>query len=93
MGFFDHNAQARAVDRLQRQMWRAVVEQIRRRQEEGLRQVDLAERLGISPPQVHLWLTDPSRLTLKAAARLMLAMEGEFAIAASEKKLSTGRGA
>ena len=85
MGIFDHDAQAKAIDRLQLQLWQAVVEQFRRRQEAGLKQAALAQQLGISPPQVHLWLTDPSRLTLKAAARLMLALGGEFAIAASDR--------
>lgn len=85
MGIFDHDAQARAIERLQLQLWQAVVDRFRKRQEAGLRQAELAQQLGISPPQVHHWLTDPSRLTLKAAARLMLALDGEFAVAGSDR--------
>jgi hypothetical protein len=52
VGFFDHDARARAIERLRRQMWQAVVERFRKRQAEGLRQADLVQQLGISPPHL-----------------------------------------
>ena len=76
--FLDHEAQAVAVDRLQRHIWRALNRRFQQAQLDGLKQSDLARRLGVSRPQIHVWLNDPSKITLKAAARLMLAMDGEL---------------
>lgn len=76
-----HRDQAVVIDRLQRGMWSAMVERFQARQRDGLTQADLARRLGIARPQVHVWLSDPTKITLKAAARLMLAMEGELLVA------------
>jgi transcriptional regulator with XRE-family HTH domain len=78
MRHLEHDAQADAVERLQRRVWRAVVERFQQRQALGLRQADLARLLGISRPQINVWLNDPTTMTLKAAARLMLAMDTQL---------------
>ena len=76
---FGNDEQAQAVAALQRQVWLQVVARFEAlRDETGLRQSDLARALGVSRPQIHDWLSDPVNMTLKAAGRLMLAMDGEF---------------
>ena len=73
---FDHEEQAQAIARAQDAVWRGVVarfEQLKAAQ--GLRQADLAAALGVSRPQIHEWLSDPRNMTLKAAGRLLLAMD------------------
>ena len=73
----DQRRQASAIRAAQRAVWRAVVARFRALEaRDGLRQADLAHRLGVSRPQIHEWLSDPANMTLKAAARLMLAMDG-----------------
>jgi len=75
----DEAAQQSAVDRLQRRVWAAGRDRFQERQTVvGLTQADLARRLDVSRPQIHVWLTDPGKITLKAAARLMLAMDDEL---------------
>ena len=70
--------QARAIDRTQAAMWRGVVARFEHlKAAEGLRQADLAAALGVSRPQIHEWLSDPRNMTLKAAGRLLLAMDAE----------------
>jgi len=73
---FGNEEQGRAVAALQRQVWLQVVARFEAlRGEAGLRQSDLAKSLGVSRPQIHQWLSDPANMTLKAAGRLMLAMD------------------
>ncbi len=75
---FGPEEQARAVGRTQATMWRAVVARFEHlKAVEGLRQADLAAALGVSRPQIHEWLSDPRNMTLKAAGRLLLAMDAE----------------
>ncbi|WP_374569708.1 helix-turn-helix domain-containing protein [Phenylobacterium sp.] len=69
-----------AVERLQRRLWEVLVAQFRAREAQGLKQAHLAARLGVSRPQVNVWLSNPRRLTLRAAARLMWAMDLEIAL-------------
>lgn len=78
----DHDAQRRAIERLQHRLWAVVVDTFHRRQDGGLTQTELARMLGISPPQINVWLNDPTAMTLKAAARLMLAMDTEIELLA-----------
>jgi|GEM_PF-4731013 len=82
----DHDAQRRAIERLQHRLWTVVVDTFHRRQGIGLTQTELARMLGISPPQINVWLNDPTAMTLKAAARLMLAMDTEIELPATETK-------
>lgn len=73
---FDIEEQALAVARAQAAMWRGVVARFEHlKTTEGLRQADLAAALGVSRPQVHEWLSSPRNMTLKAAGRLLLAMD------------------
>ncbi|WP_333586124.1 helix-turn-helix transcriptional regulator [Phenylobacterium sp.] len=44
----------------------------------GLSQAALAAQLGVTPAQVSLWLRDPKRMTIKAAARLLFALEASL---------------
>lgn len=46
--------------------------------ESGLSQAALAAQLGVTPAQVSLWLRDPKRMTIKAAARLLFALEASL---------------
>lgn len=79
---FGNDEQRRAVATLQRQVWLQVVARFEAlRGEVGLRQSDLARALGVSRPQIHEWLSDPANITLKAAGRLMLAMDCELTCA------------
>jgi len=65
-----------AIDATQRAVWRTVVERFRLLQDEvQLKQADLSRRLGVSNPQIHIWLSDHRKMTLKAAARLLAAMD------------------
>jgi plasmid maintenance system antidote protein VapI len=82
----DHEAQRRAIDRLQRRLWVVVVETLHRRQHLGLTQSELARTLRISPPQISVWLNDPNAMTLRAAARLRLAMDTEIELPAGGQK-------
>lgn len=76
---FGNEEQGRAVAALQRQVWLQVVARFEAlRDEIGLRQSDLARSLGVSRPQIHEWLSDPANMTLKAAGRLLLAMDDEL---------------
>jgi transcriptional regulator with XRE-family HTH domain len=83
----DHDAQHAAVEQLQRRVWAAVVARFHERQALGLTQRRLADLLGIAAPQISIWLNDPATMTLKAAARLMLAMDAELDLAALETAL------
>lgn len=67
-----------AAERAQAAMWRGVVARFEHlRAANGLRQSDLAAALGVSRPQIHEWLSNPRNMTLKAAGRLLLAMDAE----------------
>lgn len=84
---FDPEEQAQAIARAQDAVWRGVVARFERlKATEGLRQADLAAALGVSRPQIHEWLSDPRNMTLKAAGRLLLAMDAalDLDIRASE---------
>lgn len=75
---FGHEEQAIAVERAQAAMWRGVVARFEHlKSARGLRQSDLAAALGVSRPQIHEWLSNPRNMTLKAAGRLLLAMDAE----------------
>ena len=72
--------QAIAVRTAQDALWTLVVTRFRElERERGLRQADLARSLGAYRPQIHEWLSDPSKLTIKAAGRLLAAMDAELA--------------
>lgn len=84
---FGNEEQRRAVAALQHQVWRQVVARFEvLRDEAGLRQSDLARALGVSRPQIHEWLSDPANMTLKAASRLMLAMEAQLTCAQVDQR-------
>lgn len=71
-----------AVLALQEQLWKIVADRFEQlKAEEGFKQADLARALGISAPQIHVWLTEPDKMTLKAAGRLLLAMRAGAACA------------
>ena len=60
---------------LQTEIWALVrVRFLQLQSSEGLTQAALATRLGVTPAQVSLWLADPRRITVKAADRLLSAM-------------------
>ena len=66
---------------MQAALWRGVVARFELlKARDGLRQADLAAALGVSRPQIHEWLSDPRNMTLKAAGRLLLAMDAEARI-------------
>lgn len=74
--YFGPEEQALAVAGAQAAMWRGVVTRFEHlKAAAGLRQADLAAALGVSRPQIHEWLSDPRNMTLKAAGRLLLAMD------------------
>lgn len=88
----DERRQASAVRAAQTAVWRAVVTRFREREaRDGLKQADIARRLGVSRPQIHEWLSDPRKMTLKAAARLMLAMDAPTRWRLSEDRDGPGR--
>lgn len=88
---FGNDEQRRAVAALQRQVWLQVVARFGAlRDQVGLRQSDLARALGVSRPQIHEWLSDPANITLKAAGRLMLAMDGELTCALVARRDGAG---
>lgn len=90
MGLLEDEAQAQAVRAAQMATWQVVCERFNAMaQTHGLRAVHLSRRLGVSRPQIHAWLTEPHKMTLKAAARLLLAMDAEFACAARPAEKST----
>lgn len=65
----------RQTDLLQQEIWLHVRERYETlRRVEGLTQVGLAAAVGVTPTQICVWLGDPRRMTLKAAARLLAAM-------------------
>ncbi|WP_089924068.1 helix-turn-helix transcriptional regulator [Caulobacter sp. UNC279MFTsu5.1] len=75
---FGPEEQAQAIGRAQAAMWCGVVARFEHlKTAEGLRQADLAAALGVSRSQIHEWLSDPRNMTLKAAGRLLLAMDAE----------------
>ncbi|MBO9544599.1 helix-turn-helix transcriptional regulator [Caulobacter sp.] len=84
----DHDTQCAAIEQLQRRIWAAVVARYRERQTSGLTQKHIADQLGIAPPQISVWLNDPTAMTIKAAARLMLAMGAELELSALEATLT-----
>lgn len=68
-----------AVAELQTQIWRLVRAQFDvERRDRGLTQAGLAAQLGVPPSQVWGWLSDPSKMTIKAAARLLAAMDARL---------------
>lgn len=72
--------QADAIDDAQRTVWLLVTRRFRSlRDTVGLTQADLSRRLGISRPQIHEWLSDHRKMSLKAAARLLSAMDARLA--------------
>jgi len=88
---FGNEEQGRAVAALQRQVWLQVVARFEAlRGEAGLRQSDLAKSLGVSRPQIHEWLSDPAHMTLKAAGRLMLAMDAQLTCALMNQRDAAG---
>lgn len=77
--------QARAVVDAQGAVRELILQRFRALEaREGLRQVDLARGLGVSKAQIHEWLSDPRNITLKAAARLLSAMDARLAVSLSE---------
>lgn len=63
---------------LRRRLWRAVARRFAERQaSHGLTQADLSRALGAPRSQVNVWLNHPDRMTLRAGARLLAAMEAE----------------
>jgi len=75
--------QAAAVRAAQSALWRSVVCRFRELEHaSALKQADLARRLGVSRPQIHEWLSDPQNMTIKAAGRLLLAMDSSLSCTA-----------
>ena len=73
---FSPDDQAVAIVKTQTQMWLGIVARFEHlKAMDGLRQADLAKALGVSRPQIHEWLSDPRNMTIKAAGRLLLAMD------------------
>ena len=71
----EKSQQEAAVCAAQQALWSLVMGRFRElERDHGLKQADLARRLGLSRPQVHAWLSDPNNLTIKAAVRLLAAM-------------------
>lgn len=65
-----------AILALQTQVWALVRDRfLQLRASSGLTQAQLAVKLGIPRGQVSLYLREPHRMTLKAAARLLQAMD------------------
>jgi hypothetical protein len=65
-----------AVLEAQRALWNVVMERFHMLEGDcDLRQADLARLLGLSRPQIHAWLSIPENMTIKAAGRLLLAMD------------------
>ncbi len=69
------------ADALQRRIWLAVSQRFTECQSGGLTQADLGRALGAPRSQVNVWLKSPERMTLKAAARLLAAMDAEVLVA------------
>lgn len=70
--------QLEAVRGIQAALWRGVVARFEHlKASQGLRQADLAAALDVSSSQIHEWLSDSRHMTLKAAGRLLLAMDAE----------------
>lgn len=68
-----------AVADLQSQVWRLVRAQYEaQRRDRGLTQANLAAQLGVPPSQVWGWLSDPGKMTIKAAARLLAVMDARL---------------
>lgn len=64
---------------LQERVWRVVRARFdARAQDDGLTQAALARSLGIRRGQVSIWLREADRMTLKAAARLLDAMDADL---------------
>lgn len=64
---------------LQEQIWAQVRARFdERRDSVGLTQAELAKRLQIPRPQISLYLREPHRMTIKAAARLFHAMDAQL---------------
>ncbi|MDO8408559.1 MAG: helix-turn-helix transcriptional regulator [Phenylobacterium sp.] len=69
-----------AVAELQAQVWSLVRARFEtQRRDRGLTKVALAAQLGVPPSQVWAWLNDPRNMTIKAAARLLAAMDARLA--------------
>lgn len=65
-----------AILALQTQVWALVRDRfLELRASTGLTQAQLAAKLGIPRGQVSLYLREPHRMTIKAAARLLQAMD------------------
>ncbi len=72
--------QAEVIDEAQRAVWLLVTGRFGQLHDmAGLTQADLARRLGTSRPQIHEWLSDHRKMSLKAAARLLSAMDASLA--------------
>lgn len=64
---------------LQQRVWRVVRDRFdTRARDDGLTQAALARSLGIRRGQVSIWLREADRMTLKAAARLLDAMDADL---------------
>ena len=64
---------------LQQDVWREVRRVFEtRRKQEGLTQAELARRISLQRERVHYWLSDPRRMTLRAAARLLAGMDARL---------------
>lgn len=67
------------VGALQRLIWTLIVARFRElEREQGLRKVDLSQRLGIPRSQVQMWLAAPRNMTLKSAGRLAIALDARL---------------
>lgn len=69
------------ADALQRRIWLAVAQRFTECQAGGLTQADLGRALGAPRSQVNVWLKSPERMILRAAARLLAAMDAEVLMA------------
>jgi len=79
-----------AVADLQAEIWRLVRARFEtQRRERGLTQARLAAQLGVPPSQVWGWLSDPGKMTIKAAARLLAAMDAQLICEVEARALET----
>lgn len=75
-----------AVTALQTEIWGLVRARFEaQRESRGLTQAALAAQLGVPRTQVCVWLREPGRMTVKAAARMLIVMGAELRCQVEER--------
>jgi transcriptional regulator with XRE-family HTH domain len=78
---FSHFEQETAIQLAIQKMWAKVYEHVERVAcEENKSIAEIGRRIGASRSQMHHWLSGPSNMTLRTAARLLLAAEADLDI-------------